>query len=257
MTRSEARSTTTEVSWRAEDVLEIGGVQFVTRPLAHRFRSVSDRFCLVKRPDLVAAYLELIDDLRPAAVVELGVYQGGSCALMALVANPDVLVGVELDQARVPALDALIAERGLGERVHVHYGVDQADASALGDVVGRHLGSRRLDLVVDDASHLLGPSRVSFNTLFPHLRPGGIYIIEDWSWAHTSWLDPLPTETPLTRLVFDITMALPSRPGLIADLRISRDWTVVVRGDADVDASEFDVSACYSERGRALLAQPT
>jgi hypothetical protein len=229
----------------------------VTRPLAHRFRSASDRFCLVKRPDLVLAYLKLIDDLRPATVVELGVYQGGGCALVALAADPDVLIGVELDQGRVPALDALIAERALGERVHVYYGVDQADASTLRDVVGRHLGSRCLDLVVDDASHLLGPSRISFNTLFPDLRPGGVYIIEDWSWAHTSWLDPLPTETPLTRLVFDITMALPSRPGLISELQINRDWAVVVRGDAEVDKSDFDVSTCYSERGRALLAQPT
>jgi hypothetical protein len=173
---------------------------------------------------------------------------------MALAADPDVLIGVELDHGPVPALDAFIAERGLGERVHVHYGVDQADASTLRDVVGRHLGSGGLDLVIDDASHLLGPSQISFNTLFPYLRPGGVYIIEDWSWAHTTWLDPLPTETPLTRLVFDITMALPSRPGLIAELQINRDWAVVVRGDAEVDASEFDVSACYSERGRALLA---
>jgi Methyltransferase domain len=257
MRRSEARSTTTEVSWRAEDVLEIGGVQFVTRPLARRFPSASDRFCLVKRPDLVSGYLDLIDDLRPATIVELGVYQGGSCALMALAADPEVLIGVELDHGRVRALDALIAERGLEERVHVHYGVDQADASTLRDVVGRHLGSGCLDLVVDDASHLLGPSRISFNTLFPYIRPGGVYIIEDWSWAHTTWLDPLPTETPLTRLVFDITMALPSRPGLISELQINRDWAVVVRGDTEVDASDFDVSACYSDRGRALLAQPT
>jgi predicted methyltransferase len=35
-----------------------------------------------------------------------------------------------------------------------------------------------LDLVVDDTSHL-GPTRASFNTLFPRLRPGGVYVIED------------------------------------------------------------------------------
>jgi len=51
-------------------------------------------------------------------------------------------------------------------------------------------------------------------------------------------------------------MALPSQPGLIAELRIDRDWAMVVRGDADLDAPGFDISACYSERGRALLAWP-
>jgi hypothetical protein len=49
-------------------------------------------------------------------------------------------------------------------------------------------------------------------------------------------------------------MALPSRPGLIAELRIDRDWAMVVRGDAELDTADFAISACYSERGRGLLA---
>ena len=37
-----------------------------------------------------------------------------------------------------------------------------------------------LDLVIDDASHLYGPTMASFEVLFPRLRPGGLYVIEDW-----------------------------------------------------------------------------
>jgi predicted O-methyltransferase YrrM len=48
--------------------------------------------------------------------VELGVYQGGSCALMALASDPEVLVAIELSDERVPAVDGLIAKRGLSER---------------------------------------------------------------------------------------------------------------------------------------------
>jgi len=210
----------------------------------------------IAEDDLVAAYLALLADLQPATIVELGVFQGGSCALMALASGPDVLVSVELSEERVPALDALIAERGLGDRVHVHHGVDQADAATLGDLVDRHLAGRPLDLVVDDASHLVGPTRASFNALFPRLRPGGVYVIEDWSWAHIGYGTHRLAATPLTVLVFEITMALPSRAGLITELRIDRGWVVVVRGDAELDAAEFDISACYSERGRALLASP-
>jgi predicted O-methyltransferase YrrM len=240
-------------AWRDENVLELDGVQLVAHGATSRFTSTRNRFCLVKRPDLVDAYLRLLDDMRPSTIVEIGVYQGGSCALMTLAADPEVLVAVELDEERVPALDTLIAERGWGDRVHVHHGVDQADGALLGRLVDDHLAGRPLDLVVDDASHLVGPTRASFNALFPRLRSGGLYIIEDWSWAHIGYGAHRPAETPLTVLVFEITMALPTRPGLIAELRIDRDWAMVVRGDADLDAG-FDISSCYSERGQALLA---
>jgi predicted O-methyltransferase YrrM len=242
------------VAWLSEHVLQLDGVQFVAHGATNRFTSTPDRFCVAKRPDLVGSYLDLLAELIPSTIVELGVYQGGSCALMALAADPDVLVSVELSAERVPALDALVATRGLGDRVHVHHGVDQADGPALGRIVDDHLEGRPLDLVVDDASHLVGPTRASFNTLFPRLRPGGIYVIEDWSWAHVGYGTHRPTETPLTVLVFEITMALPSRPGLIAELRIDRDWAIVVRGEAELDPTGFDVAACYSDRGRALLA---
>jgi hypothetical protein len=59
---------------------------------------------------------------------------------------------------------------------------------------------------------------------------------------------------PSTVLVFEITMALPSRPGLVAELRSDRDWAIVVRGEAELDPAGFDIAACYSDRGRALLA---
>jgi hypothetical protein len=86
-------------------------VQFVAQGATNRFASPSSRFCLVKRPDLAAAYLDLLATLRPATIVELGVYQGGRCALMALVATPEVLVAAELSGGRVPGLYALIATR--------------------------------------------------------------------------------------------------------------------------------------------------
>ena len=85
---------------------------------------------------------------------------------MALAANPEVLVSVELSGERALALDTLIAQRGLGDRAHVHHGVDQADGPALAGLVDDHLAGRPLDLVVDDASHLVGPTRASFNVLF-------------------------------------------------------------------------------------------
>ena len=62
------------------------------------------------------------------------------------------------------------------------------DAPVLARRVDAAFGNRPLDLVMDDASHLGPQTRASFETLFPRLRAGGLYIIEDWSW-HLQGLD--------------------------------------------------------------------
>jgi hypothetical protein len=41
-----------------------------------------------------------------------------------------------------------------------------------------------LDLVIDDASHRLRETISSFEVLFPLLRPGGLFLLEDWDWQH-------------------------------------------------------------------------
>src|SRR5688572_15950881 len=142
---------TAAAKWTTETVLLVDGVEFVART-APRFRSTPARFCLVKRPALVRSYLDLLAGLRPEVIVELGICQGGSTALLALLARPTAMVAVDLDADRIDALDALLASRDLSEAVHLHYGVDQTDAdkiTAALHAAGVH--GPVLDLVVDDA----------------------------------------------------------------------------------------------------------
>lgn len=54
-----------------------------------------------------------------------------------------------------------------------HWGVEQSDARTLGEIGGREFGDEPLDPVVDDASHLLEPTRTTFNALFPRLQHEG------------------------------------------------------------------------------------
>ena len=67
----------------------------------------------------------------------------------------------------------------------VHFATSQCDGEMLRQIVLSELADE-LDLVVDDASHTYEETKTSFELLFPLLSPGGIYVIEDWSWAHNS-----------------------------------------------------------------------
>ncbi len=51
-------------------------------------------------------------------------------------------------------------------------------------ILTQELQDRQINLVIDDASHLYQETKVSFETLFPLLRPGRLYVIEDWNSDH-------------------------------------------------------------------------
>lgn len=166
------------VTWVDQDRFEVDGVRFVAA--AYR-PPESGELLVIKPAGLVRRHLALIEAEAPRRIVELGVKEGGSAALFALVADPDLLVAVDLEARPPAALVDLIAARGLGDRVVVLPGTDQSDRQAFERVLGPAATAEPLDLVVDDASHLLGPTEASFDILFPRLRPGGTYVIEDWS----------------------------------------------------------------------------
>jgi predicted O-methyltransferase YrrM len=247
------RDATRALHWVDDAEFTVGDTTFVATPAA-RFPSTAERFCLVKRPDLVAQYVEMLAWLRPRRILELGIFAGGSTAFLAATTQPEKLVALDIKPDRVDALDEFVTAHGFEDSVRAYYGVDQADRARLREIVTDEYGNELLDLVIDDASHDLDLTRESFNALFPFVRPGGVFIIEDWSWAHIGYGLKKPDDTPLTKLVFEIVMACPSRPGLVSSVAIDHHWALIRRGDGAIDPDTFDISTCYSERGQALLA---
>jgi hypothetical protein len=88
--------------------------------------------------------------------LERRVKEAGSTALIAMAAEPDVLLAVDL-AAEIPSLLArLVESENLQHRLITAFGLDQADRAGLTRFIDSHLPDERIDLVVDDASHVLG-----------------------------------------------------------------------------------------------------
>jgi predicted O-methyltransferase YrrM len=168
-----------DARWIDEHRLEVGGALFLVTAIP--LGAAPDEFVIIKTPDLVRRYLALLSREKPSRIVELGVKEAGSTALIAMAAEPDVLLAVDL-AAEIPSLLArLVESENLQHRLITAFGLDQADRAGLTRFIDSHLPDERIDLVVDDASHVLGPTRTSFEVLFPRLRPGGLYVVEDWN----------------------------------------------------------------------------
>lgn len=58
---------------------------------------------------------------------------------------------------------------------------DQSSRDDLGRFLAEH-GDGGFRLVIDDGSHASSHQQVSLAALFPHVDPGGLYVIEDLQW---------------------------------------------------------------------------
>jgi predicted O-methyltransferase YrrM len=117
-------------------------------------------------------------------VLEIGVATGASirtwleyfpgARVVGLDADPNVLSDLDESLVRDPRLDLVM--------------VDQARREDLGAMLGSYPGP--YDLILDDGGHTMAQQQTSLAVLFPHVRPGGFYVIED---LHTSLLPCVET----------------------------------------------------------------
>ena len=218
----------------------------------------ADPLVVWKTIDMVNQLARVIADVKPRRIFELGIANGGSTALLAALAPEATVVAVEIE-SRVKALDEHIDRRHLSRRIRPHYSVDQADRELIRRIVADEFGDEPIDLVIDDASHRLDATRSSLDTLFPLVRPGGCYLIEDWAWAHLdiSWAesaeDWLPGGEPMSQVVYELMMVMGSQRDIIrrmdGDMTTTRFW----KGSAPTDPATWSLAAeAYSVAPIAL-----
>ncbi|MBI5263392.1 MAG: class I SAM-dependent methyltransferase [Bradyrhizobium sp.] len=121
--------------------------------------------------DIYERYLSNYRD-KPISFLEIGVMSGGSLDMWRrYFGEPATIVGIDIDPTCAERVDPPNIVR-IGS---------QDDRRFLEGVINE-FGAP--DVVLDDGSHIGRHQRASFEILFPHLKSGGLYIIED---VHTAY----------------------------------------------------------------------
>ncbi len=124
-------------------------------------------------PHYLQKYEEYFQPLidREVKLLELGVYKGGSLLLWRDYFTRGAIVGLDLQPVDIADSTG---------RIRVYQGMQQ-DTGLL-DRIAQEIAPEGFDVIIDDCSHIGELTRISFWHLFDnHLKPGGLYVIEDWS----------------------------------------------------------------------------
>ena len=131
-------------------------------------------------------YYQIYDDflnhhnLNPMTILEVGTFMGESTMVLSKT-FPD---------AQILTLDIQIREIDFSDYPNVTYiQADQINRQQLNNLVAQHFPGG-IDLVIEDASHFGSFSKITFDTLFPHVKSGSGYFIEDWGTGYwDTWPD--------------------------------------------------------------------
>jgi len=214
------------------DTIDLNGLRFLLSLKDFKQVTSDDQIVLLKPPDWVKYYEDLLGSEKIDNVLELGVFQGGMAFLLPSMNAELRYLGVEMKPEHAGVSSILAKRPDIGDRVRIEFSRSQDDPT-LPALVKEYFGGQPLDLVIDDASHMYGYTRRSFSQFFPLLRPGGLYIIEDWGWAHWPGYEPPKHWTVgpcLSNVLFEIAMATATEKDMIDKVEVYPAMFVVRRG---------------------------
>lgn len=244
-----------DLEWRSESDFTVDGVSFQCAVGDYSGRTNEERFMLLKDRTVLDQYAAVLGEAPPRRMLEFGVFQGGSPVLFSLWFGLDKFVGVDICKP-VAAFDEFCRRHNIGRKIRTYYEISQTDRARIEQIVRTEFGATPLDVVIDDASHLYRLSRKTFEIAFPLLRPGGVYVIEDWGWAH--W-PPSPSShsysghTPLSKLVMEILMLSASRPDLVSEVRVFPAFAFIRKSPDAQPVEDFKLAKLYNKRGLEIV----
>lgn len=118
--------------------------------------------------------------IEPRTILEVGIWKGQSSQVLSNAFPESKIVGIDIDLSRLAGLRLPNVTFVEG---------DQTSPQDLDRAI-QQFGSNGIDLVIDDSAHFGFFSETTFWHLFPHVRSGGGYCIEDWGTGYWSnWPD--------------------------------------------------------------------
>lgn len=248
-----------QLEWVTDQLMRLDGVEFYLATKSKemlKYESRRNHFLLGKLRSMVEDTVALPEREQIKRILDVGILKGGSAAFYAKLFDPEKLVAIDFAVTPVAVLAEFIREHGFEGRVVPFYGVNQADERAMGDILASNFPAQNIDLIVDDASHHYAETRKTFNLTLPYLRPDGVYIIEDWGWAHwkgDEWQKSqfFPPWLPaMSNLLIELFMLCASRPDIVKNLYVTPATIVLRRGPAALEPQHFDIGKYYLCRDR-------
>lgn len=111
---------------------------------------------------ITGQYRSIRNDVR--LMMEVGVADGSSLLAWREIFPNAIIVGMDIHYA----------DKAHGERIEFHFG-DQRNK----EHCERAAAGREFDLIVDDATHELDATLLTLFWLWPFVKPGGLYVVED------------------------------------------------------------------------------
>lgn len=116
---------------------------------------------------LIGEYEKIFEPLKyeKIKILEVGIFRGGFLLWLADYFKDAEITGIDIELPKISR-----------ERVKMFL-CDQNDSEEL-TKIGAVAGN--FDIIIDDGSHKYNETKNTFNNLFPFLKDGGLYIIEDF-----------------------------------------------------------------------------
>ena len=210
-----------------------------------------NRIIILKDRRSLESYRTVLRNHIARNVLEFGVLEGGSAVLFSLLLDLDKFVGVELND-QPPGLRQFLSQQEVGKRIRLHFKTSQTDEAKIRNIIRNEFDGTPLDLIIDDASHAYALTKRTFEIAFPHLRPGGLYVIEDWGWPHWKGCTACMGEPALSRLIFELGMVCATSPEIINDVWVHSSFAFIRKSEEANELLDFSIENLYQKRGLYL-----
>src|SRR4051794_6184615 len=113
------------LQWTGDDDFAIDGVAYrASEYLNDGIGAENERIRLLKSREMIETYEDLLREVEPKRILELGIYDGGSTLFLAQLARPQQLAALDLKRRPRAQLEQLLAAQGLDRVVSLYSGVD-------------------------------------------------------------------------------------------------------------------------------------